>query len=97
MNNNLEEPKIFEVIKMNPINMCLFSLFPNKFTFNKSSLLKIGLSKFREELDVAKLFRVGLLNNRAIEILKKNCSLLSFDKEDLVINTDALYKEKKKN
>ena len=78
---------------MNPFNICLFSLFPNKFTNKNSNLLKMGLVKFREELDVAKLFRVGLLNNRAIEILKKNCYLLSFDKEDLVIHTDALYAE----
>ena len=93
INNNqpMDESKIIKVIKMSNFNLCLFSLFPNKFINKNSSLLKIGLLKFREELDVAKLFRVGLLNNRATEILKKNCSLLSFDKEDLVINTDALY------
>ena len=95
INNNqpINEPKIIKVIKMNPFNICLFSLFPNKIPNKNCNLLKIGLLKFREELDVAKLFRIGLLNNRAIEILKKNCSLLSFDKDDLVINTDALYAE----
>ena len=78
---------------MNPFNLCLFSLFPNKFTNKNSSLLKIILLKFREELDVTKLFRIGLLNNRAIEILKHNSSLLTFDKEDLIINTYKLYAE----
>ena len=96
-NQSIDEPKIIKIIKMNPFNICLFSVFPNKFTNKNSSLLNIGLCKFREELDVAKLFRIGLLNNRAIEILKKNCSLLSFDKEDLVINTDALYTEDEKD
>ena len=70
-NYSIDESKIIKVIKMNPFNICLFSLFPDKFTNKSSSLLRIGLTKFREELDVAKLFRVGLLNDRAIEILKK--------------------------
>ena len=96
MENNIsiDESKMIKVIKMNLFNICLFSLFPNKYINKNSSLLKIGLLKFREELDVAKLFRIGLLNNRATEILKKNSSLLSFDKEDLIINTNALYSEK---
>ena len=91
--HNIDERKIIKLVKLNRLDLCLFSLFPNKFTNENSILLKIGLGKFREELDVAKLFRVGLLNNRAIEILKKNSSLLSFDKKDLVINTEALCEE----
>ena len=53
----------------------------------------MALYKFRKELDVTKLFKIGLLNNRTIEILKNNKSLLSFNKEDLVINTYTLYIE----
>ena len=88
-NNSLDKSKIIKVIKMNPFNLCLFALFPNKFTNQNSNLLKLGLYKFREKLDVVRLFRIGLLNDRAIGILKKNSSLLSFDKEDLVIEADV--------
>ena len=98
MNNNrpLNEQKIARVIKINIFSLCLFNLFPNKFKNENSINFKMSLCKFREELDVVKLFRMGLLNNKSIEILKKNNSLLSFDKEDLFFNTDALYTEEKK-
>ena len=94
-NNNyyMNERKIIKGIKMNPFDLCLFSFFPNKFKNKNNNSLKIGLCKFREELDVAKLFRVSLINNKAIEILKNNNSLLSFDKEDLVINTYTSFAE----
>ena len=98
MNNShsMNESKIIKVIKMNPFNLCLFSLFPNKFKSKNSTLLKMGLCTFRAELDVIRLFRIGLLNSRAIEILKKNSILLCFDKEDLVINADIHCMQKNK-
>ena len=94
-NNNysINERKIIKGIKMNPFNLFLFSLFPNKLTNKNSILLKMGLRKFREELDVTKLFRVSLLNNRVIKVLKNNSSLLTFNEKDLIINTYRLYIE----
>ena len=90
-NYSIDESKTRKIIKMNPFNLCLFSLFPNKFKNKNNTLLKMGLCKFREELDIANLFRIVLLNNRTIEILKNNSSLLSFEKEDLVINKYILF------
>ena len=95
--NNKDELEIIKEIKLNLFNLFLFSLFPNKVTNKNSNLLKIGLCKFREELDIARLFRIGLLNNKSVEILKNNSSLLSFNKEDLIINKDILYAEEKNN
>ena len=90
---SVNESKIIKILKINPFNLCLFSLFPKKYPNKKSILLKIAICKFKEELDITKLFRVNLLNSKAIEILKNNSSILSFNKEDLDINTYTLHIE----
>ena len=92
-NNEIKESKIIKIKKLNPFTLLLFSLFPNKLTNININLIKMGLCKFREELDVTKLFKMGLLNNRTGEILKNNSILLSFDKDYLDINTYRLYIE----
>ena len=91
--HSIDDLEIIKIVNMNPFILCLFSLFPIKFTNKKNILLKMGLYKLREELDITNLFRRGLLNNKAIEILQNNSSLLSFDKEDLIFTTYKLYVE----